>query len=112
MQPMDYPVIPWHAVPLTILGLHLYYSCVNQALVQRSFGAKTEWDARMAIIVSGFFVMLRPFVEILPGMICRALGTFDPVFNLDAVRKARLTKLAFESDAVVLTFKISHKKKK
>jgi len=83
MQPMDYPVIPWHAIPLTILGLHLYYSCVNQALVQRSFGAKTEWDARMAIIVSGFFVLLRPFVEILPGMICRALGTFDPVFNLD-----------------------------
>ncbi|MBT4482348.1 MAG: sodium/solute symporter [Candidatus Latescibacteria bacterium] len=83
MQPMDYPVIPWHAIPLTMLGLHLYYSCVNQALVQRSFGAKTEWDARMAIIVSGFFVLLRPFVEILPGMICRALGTFDPRFNLD-----------------------------
>lgn len=82
-QPADYPVIPWHAIPLTILGLHLYYSCVNQALVQRSFGAKTEWDARMAIIVSGFFVLLRPFVEILPGMICRALGTFDPRFNLD-----------------------------
>ena len=83
MQPMDYPVIPWHAIPLTVLGLHLYYSCVNQALVQRSFGARTEWDARMAIIVSGFFVLLRPFVEILPGMICRALGTFDPRFNLD-----------------------------
>ena len=59
------------------------YSCVNQALVQRSFGARTEWDARMAIIVSGFFVMLRPFVEILPGMMCRAIGTFDPRFNLD-----------------------------
>lgn len=83
MQPMDYPVIPWHAIPLTILGLHLYYSCVNQALVQRCFGARTEWDARMAIIVSGFFVMLRPFVEILPGMMCRAIGTFDPRFNLD-----------------------------
>ncbi len=84
MQPADYPVIPWHAIPLTIFGLHLYYSCVNQALVQRSFGARTEWDARIAIIASGFFVILRPFVEILPGMICRALGTFDPRFNLDA----------------------------
>lgn len=83
IQPTDYPVIPWHAIPLTIFGLHLYYSCINQALVQRSFGARTEWDARMAIIVSGFFVILRPFIEILPGMICRALGTFDPAFNLD-----------------------------
>lgn len=82
MQPMNYPVIPWHAIPLTIFGLHLYYSCVNQALVQRSFGAKTEWDARMAILVAGMFVGLRPFVEIFPGMICRALAAFDPRFDL------------------------------
>ena len=82
IQPADYPVIPWHAIPLTIFGLHLYYSCVNQALVQRSFGAKTEWDARMAIIVAGFFVFFRPFVEIFPGMICRALASFDQRFDL------------------------------
>ena len=82
IQPMDYPVIPWHAIPLTILGLHLYYSCINQALVQRGLGARSEWDARLAIIVSGFFVILRPFVEILPGMICRALAVFDPRFAL------------------------------
>jgi SSS family solute:Na+ symporter len=82
MQPMDYPSIPWHAIPLTILGLHLYYSCVNQALVQRAFGARTEWDARMGIIISGFFVLLRPFVEIFPGMMARAIGLFDPRFNL------------------------------
>ena len=82
MQPMNYPVIPWHAIPLTILGLHLYYSCVNQALVQRAFGARTEWDARMGIIASGFFVLLRPFVEIFPGMIARALSVFDPRFDL------------------------------
>ena len=82
MQPMDYPVIPLNAIPLTIPGLHLYYSCVNQALVQRSLGAKTEWDARMAILVAGMFVALRPFVEILPGMICRALASFDPRFDL------------------------------
>ena len=82
IQPMDYPVIPWHAIPLTIFGLHLYYSCVNQALVQRSFGAKTEWDARMAIVAAGMFVFFRPFVEIFPGMICRALASFDPRFDL------------------------------
>jgi solute:Na+ symporter, SSS family len=82
MQPMNYPVIPWHAIPLTLLGLQLYYSCVNQALVQRAFGARTEWDARMGIIFSGFFVLLRPFVEIFPGMMARAIGVVDPRFNL------------------------------
>jgi len=34
------------------------------------------------LITAGFFVALRPFVEIFPGMICRALGTFDPAFDL------------------------------
>lgn len=83
IQGMDYDVIPWHAIPLTLFGLHLFYSCINQALVQRGFGAKTEWDARMAIIFAGFFVLLRPFVEILPGMICRALAyTGHPEFEL------------------------------
>lgn len=83
IQGMDYSTIPWHAIPLTLFGLHLFYSCINQALVQRGFGAKTEWDARMAIIFAGGFVLLRPFVEILPGMICRALAfTGHPEFAL------------------------------
>lgn len=85
MQPMNYPQIPWHAIPLTILGLHLYYSCVNQALVQRCLGARQEWDARMGLLIAGFIAVIRPFIEILPGMICRALGKIYPEsgFNLD-----------------------------
>ncbi len=82
MKPTDYELIPWHAVPLTILGIHLYYSCANQALVQGCFGAKSEWDARIGLIVAGFCVVLRPFVEIFPGMCCRAIAVFDPSFAL------------------------------
>ena len=82
MKPTDYPEIPWHAVPLTLLGIHLYYSCANQALVQGCFGARREWDARIGLIVAGFCVVLRPFVEIFPGMCCRAIAVFDPNFAL------------------------------
>ncbi|MBQ9873338.1 MAG: sodium/solute symporter [Thermoguttaceae bacterium] len=82
MKPTDYPEIPWHAVPLTLLGIHLYYSCANQALVQGCFGARREWDARIGLIVAGFCVVLRPFVEIFPGMCCRAIAVFDPSFEL------------------------------
>lgn len=83
MCPSDYPQIPWQAVPLTILGIHLYYSCCNQALVQGCFGAKTEWDARIGLIAAGMCVAFRPIVEVCPGIICRALGVIDPAFNLD-----------------------------
>ncbi len=74
MQPMNYPIMPWHAVLLALLNLQLFYSCINQALVQKGLGAKTEWDVRMAIILAAAFVLLRPFIEIFPGMIARALA--------------------------------------
>ncbi len=83
IKSLDYPEIPWLAMPATLLGLQLYYSCINQSLVQRCFGARTHWDARMAIIFAGIFVLFRPFVEVLPGMICRALAVFDPDFALN-----------------------------
>ena len=71
IKPMNYEMIPWHAIVMTVFGLHLFYSCINQALVQRGFGAATEWDVRMAMIFAGFFVLLRPLVEVFPGMMVR-----------------------------------------
>lgn len=74
MQAMDTPVMPWHAVLFSLFNLQLFYSCFNQALVQRGFGAKSEWDVRMAIVFALVFVLLRPFLEIFPGMMARALA--------------------------------------
>jgi len=74
MQPIDTPIMPWHAVLFSLFNLQLFYSCINQTLVQRGFGAKTEWDVRMAIVFALAFVLLRPFLEIFPGMIARALA--------------------------------------
>lgn len=83
MQSMNTPVMPWHAVVLSLLNLQLFYSCINQALVQRGFGAKSEWDVRMAIVFALVFVLLRPFLEIFPGMMARALAhTGFPEFKV------------------------------
>jgi SSS family solute:Na+ symporter len=74
IQPMDYPIMPWHAVIFAFFNLQLFYSCINQALVQRGFGGKTEWDVRMAIIFALVFVLIRPFLEVLPGIMAKALA--------------------------------------
>ncbi|MCO5238458.1 MAG: sodium/solute symporter [Chitinophagaceae bacterium] len=74
MQPMDTPIMPWHAVLFSLFNLQLFYSCINQALVQRGLGARTEWDVRMAIVLAAVFVLFRPFIEIFPGMIARTLA--------------------------------------
>jgi len=75
IRPMDAELIPWHAIPLTLFGLHLFYSCMNQAMVQRGFGARSEWDVRMAVIFCGFCVFFRPFIEIFPGMMAKTLAS-------------------------------------
>lgn len=74
IQPTDYPVMPWHAVLFAFFNLQIFYSCINQALVQRGFGARTEWDVRMAVIFALAFVLVRPFLEVFPGMMARALA--------------------------------------
>jgi len=84
IKPTDYAMIPWHAIVITIFGLHLFYSCINQALVQRGFGARTEWDVRMALVFAGFFVLIRPFIEVFPGMMARALAVHNPVYAVHA----------------------------
>jgi len=97
MQPMDYPVMPWHAVLLSFFSLQLFYSCINQALVQRGFGAKTEWDVRMAIIFALGFVLLRPFLEVLPGVMARALahtGRAEFIFTAEQVDNVYPTLIA------------------
>ncbi|MDD2462330.1 MAG: sodium/solute symporter, partial [Kiritimatiellae bacterium] len=78
IHPRSSNPIPWHAILVTMFGLHLYYSCINQSLVQSGFGARTEWDARVAIVFAGAFVLLRPFVEIIPGMMARAIYEVSP----------------------------------
>lgn len=80
----NYQMIPWHAIVITVFGLHLFYSCINQALVQRGFGARTEWDVRMGLIFAGFFVLIRPLIEVFPGMMARALAAQNPVYAVDA----------------------------
>src|SRR5699024_3450279 len=74
MQSTDYPIMPWHAIVFSFFNLQLYYSCMNQALVQRGFGAKTEWDLRTAFVFVLIFALLRPFLEVFPGMIANALA--------------------------------------
>ncbi len=45
----------------------------NQAIIQRTLGARTEWDAKAGIIWGGFVHALIPVLITFPGMIALAL---------------------------------------
>lgn len=72
--PADHATYPWPAV---IFGLAFVASpawwCCNQAMIQRTLGAKSQWDAKAGMMFAAFPKMLIPIMTTLPGLIALAL---------------------------------------
>ncbi len=66
--PPDHPQLPWTGVFSGLLIIHVFYWSTNQFIAQRALAARTEFDARMGIIVAGFLKLLIPFVSIATGV--------------------------------------------
>jgi hypothetical protein len=52
-----------------MFSVGIWYSCANQFMVQRCLGARSEWDARMGVVMAGFSKALLPFIVVVPGII-------------------------------------------
>lgn len=61
--------IPWTGLIATFLSVGVWYNCANQVIVQRFLGARSEWDARMGVVMAGFTGAALPFVIVFPGLI-------------------------------------------
>lgn len=60
--------LPWLGVMTGLMILHFNYWGMNQFIVQRALGARSNWDGRTGIITAGFFKLTIPFFTILTGM--------------------------------------------
>lgn len=68
--PSDHHAFPW---PGVILGLGFVlspaYWCANQAVLQRTMAARTEWDGRASMILAAIAKTFVPFLIVLPGFL-------------------------------------------
>ena len=68
--PADHPEFPWPAV---ILGLGFVlspaYWCGSQAILQRTLGARSEWDASASMMFAAFAKTLVPLLIVFPGLL-------------------------------------------
>ena len=74
--------LPWYSIFLGYPILGIWYWCADQTIVQRVLGAKTEKDARLGPLLTGFMKILPIFIFVLPGTICLALinqGAIPPL---------------------------------
>ena len=79
----SHPQLPWSGVLSGLMVLHMYYWGTNQFIVQRTLGARSDWDARLGTIVAGFFKLLIPFLCIVPGMAAGYILAIDPATESD-----------------------------
>ena len=78
-----HPELPWSGVLSGLMVMHLYYWGTNQFIVQRTLGARSDWDARMGTVAAGFFKLLIPFLCIVPGMAAGYILPIDPMTESD-----------------------------
>lgn len=60
---------PWVGVYTISVSIGIWYNCTNQFIVQRCLGARSEWDARMAVIFAGYMKVLLPLLVVIPGIV-------------------------------------------
>ncbi|HPP51277.1 MAG TPA: sodium/solute symporter, partial [Spirochaetota bacterium] len=73
--PANHPVFPW---PGVILGLGFVlspaYWCANQAILQRTFAAKSEWDGKASMMFAACLKTFVPFLIVMPGLLALTLA--------------------------------------
>ena len=67
--PASHSFAPWTGVLTIWITLGVWYNCANQFYIQRCFGARSEWDSRMGIVLAGFIKQFLPLIVVLPGLI-------------------------------------------
>lgn len=75
---------PWTGIVFGLgIVLAIAYMSGNQVIVQRTLGARTEWDAKGGMLVGGFLKSMIPLMVALPGLCAIVLVPHLPVEQAD-----------------------------
>ncbi|MDR5594994.1 solute:sodium symporter family transporter [Paenibacillus larvae] len=61
--------VPWVTICAGLLFNNLFYWCTNQAIVQRTLGAKNLKEGQKGVLYAGMFKIFGAFYLVLPGII-------------------------------------------
>jgi SSS family solute:Na+ symporter len=71
--PRDHPLLPWTGLLIGIWIPILYYTGLNQFIVQRSLAAETLQQGQLGVIFAGALWLIVPFGIVVPGIIADQL---------------------------------------
>ena len=73
IQPLTHETTPWTHWILSFFYIGLWYTVINQFMIQRVLGAKNMYHARMGITFAAYLKLLLPFIVVVPGLIYFAI---------------------------------------
>ncbi len=69
LLPNDHSAFPWSGIVFGLgVVLAVAYMSGNQAIVHRTLGARSEWDAKAGMLLGGFLKSFIPLMVALPGL--------------------------------------------
>lgn len=72
-QGATHPIVPAISFLPFIFSVSIWYNVLNQFMIQRVLGARSEYDARMGIVFAGWIKVFMPVITVLPGMLLFSL---------------------------------------
>lgn len=72
-QSATHPIVPAISLLPYILSVGVWYNVLNQFMIQRVLGARSEYDARMGIVFAGWIKVMMPLITVVPGLVLFSL---------------------------------------
>lgn len=69
LQPVNHTTTPWTHWVFSFFYIGLWYTVINQHMIQKVFAAKDIYHARMGMVFASFLKLLLPFIVVIPGLI-------------------------------------------
>ncbi|MEM9657439.1 MAG: sodium/solute symporter [Planctomycetota bacterium] len=73
LQPIDHYSNPWTHWVFSFFYIGLWYTAINQHMIQKVLAAKDMYHARMGMVWASFLKLLLPFIVVVPGLIYFAM---------------------------------------
>ncbi len=69
IQPINHMTTPWTHWIFSFFYIGLWYTVINQHMIQKVLAAKDMYNARMGMVFASFLKLLLPFIVVVPGLI-------------------------------------------
>lgn len=73
LQPINHYSNPWTHWVFSFFYIGLWYTVINQTMIQKVFAAKNLYHARAGMVLATFLKLLLPFIVVFPGLIYFAM---------------------------------------